>query len=115
MPQWTFLTNHAIVLSFLAKHPRITARELSLAIGITERTVRRFIADLDTAGYITKKREGRGVRYRINPDLSLRHDTYQEMAIGDFLESLGWKRRKKRPPVPEAEGQAEARSNRYPE
>ena len=111
MPEWTFLTNHAIVLSFLAKHPRITARELSTDIGITERAVRRFIADLYAAGYVTKKREGRGVRYRINPDLSLRHNTYQEMAIGDFLESLGWKRRKKRPPVPmaKAEGpQAEA-------
>ena len=105
MPEWTFLTNHALVLSFLAKHPRITARELSTAIGITERAVRRFIADLHTAGYITKKREGRGVRYRINPDLSLRHDTYREIAIGDFLESLGWKRRKKRPLIPKAKAE----------
>src|SRR4030042_215948 len=80
MPEWMFLTNHALVLSSLAKHPRITARELSTAIGITERAVRRFIADLHAAGYITKKKEGRGVRYRINPDLSLRHDTYREMA-----------------------------------
>ena len=111
MPEWTFLTNHALVLSFLAKHPSITARELSTSIGITERAVRRFIADLYAAGYVAKKREGRGVRYRINPDLSLRHDTYQEMDIGDFLESLGWKRRKKRPPIPKANGegtQAEA-------
>ena len=111
MPEWTFLTNHALVLSFLAKHPRITARELSTAIGITERAVRKFIADLHAAGYITKKKEGRGVRYRINPDLSLRHDTFREMAIGDFLESLGWKRRKKRTPIPKAKAegpQAEA-------
>jgi len=97
MPEWTFLTNHALVLSFLAKHPRITARELSISIGITERAVRKVIADLHETGYITKKREGRGVRYRINPNLPLRHETYQDMAIGDFLESLGWKRRKKRP------------------
>lgn len=96
MTEWTFLTNHAIVLSFLAKHPRITARELSTAIGITERAVRRFIADLHAAGYITKKREGRGVRYRINPNLPLRHDTYREIVIGDFLESLGWKRGKEK-------------------
>jgi len=95
MPEWMFLTNHALVLSFLAKHPRITARELSTAIGITERAVRRFIADLHAAGYISKKREGRGVKYRINPDLSLRHDTQYEVAIGDFLEALGWKRRRR--------------------
>ena len=100
MPEWTFLTNHALVLSFLAQHPRITARELSTAIGVSERAVRRFIADLHAAGYISKKREGRRVKYRINPDLPLRHDTYLEIAIGGFLESLGWKRRKKRPLIP---------------
>ena len=94
MPEWTFLTNHALVLSFLSKHPRITARELSTAIGITERAVRRFIADLYAAGYIEKKKDGRGVRYRINPELSFRHGTYRETAIGDFLESLGWRRPK---------------------
>ncbi|HEY95864.1 MAG TPA: helix-turn-helix transcriptional regulator [Dehalococcoidia bacterium] len=99
MPEWTFLTNHALVLSFLARHPRITARELSAVIGVTERAVRRFIADLQDAGYISKKRVGRGVRYDINPDLPLRHETYREMAIGDFLKALGWKKRKKHPPT----------------
>lgn len=92
MPEWTFLTNHAVVLSLLAKQPRITAKDISTSVGITERTVRRIIADLDAAEYITKKKEGRRIRYQINPNLSLRHETYQEMAIGDFLKSLGWKR-----------------------
>ncbi len=92
MPEWTFLTNHALVLSFLAQHPRITARELSTAMVITERAVRRFIADLHAAGYISKKREGRRIKYRINPDLNIRHNTHQEIAIGDFLKVLGWKK-----------------------
>mgnify|MGYP001105408346 CR=1 FL=1 len=96
MPEWTFVTNHALVLNFLAKQPRITARELATAIGITERTVRKIIADLDAAGYISKKKQGRRIRYRINPHLSLRHDAHQEIAVGDFLKALGWKRRRKR-------------------
>jgi len=109
MPEWAFLTNHALVLSFIAKQPRITARELSTAIGITERAVRKMIADLDAAGYISKKREGRRIKYRINPELSLRHDAHQEIAIGDFLEALGWKRRRKRTPVTkEAEAVSQA-------
>jgi DNA-binding transcriptional ArsR family regulator len=95
MPRWTFLTKHALVLSLLAKRPRITARELATAIGITERVVRRVIADLYAAEYIQKKREGRGVKYRINPDLSLRHDTHQDIGVGQFLEALGWKRRRR--------------------
>ncbi len=95
MAEWAFLTNHALVLSLMAKQPRITARELAASIGITERTVRKIIADLDTAGYISKKKQGRRVRYHINPGLSMRHDVHQEIAIGDFLEALGWKRRRR--------------------
>ena len=94
MVEWTFVTNHALVLSFLAKQPRITARELSATIGVTERTVRKIIADLDEAGYITKKKQGRRIRYRINPDLSMRHDAHQEIAVGHFLEALGWRGRR---------------------
>ena len=92
MPEWTFITKHAVALSLIAKHPRITALELGAAMGLTERVVRKVIADLYAAGYIGKKREGRGIRYRINPDLPLRQDTHLEVAIGDFLEPLGWKR-----------------------
>jgi len=93
MPEWGFLTNHALVLSFLSKHPRITARELSDVIGITERATRKIIADLDATGYIGKKREGRRIRYRINPDLPVRHDMHRDTAIGDLLEALGCRRR----------------------
>ena len=96
MPEWTFITKHAVALSLISKHPRITALELGAAMGLTERVVRKLIADLYAAGYIGKKREGRGVRYRVNPDLPLRQDTHLEVAIGDFLESLGWKRPQKK-------------------
>ena len=96
MSEWIFLTNHALVLSYLAKQPSITARAISIDCGITERAIRKIIADLDGAGYITKRKVGRGMRYRINPDLLLRHDTYNEIIIGDFLQALGWKRRRRR-------------------
>ena len=89
MSEWTFLTNHAVVLSFLARHPRITARELSQAVGITERATRKIIADLNEAGYIEKMREGRRVRYHISTDLPLRHETQRDTAIGQLLETLG--------------------------
>ncbi|MDH5770765.1 MAG: helix-turn-helix domain-containing protein [Candidatus Bathyarchaeota archaeon] len=103
MPKWTFLTNHALVLSSIAKQPRITAREISVTIGITERAVRKIIADLDAAEYISKKKEGRRIMYRINHDLSLRHGTYQEVAVGDFLEALGCGRMPKRTHTPKVD------------
>jgi DNA-binding transcriptional ArsR family regulator len=96
MHGWTFLTNHGLVLSVLAKYPRITGRELSAMVGITERATRKIIADLEAEGYITKKKEGRGIRYRINPDLPMRHETYEDTAIGDFLKALGWKKKQAR-------------------
>ena len=94
MPEWTFLTNHGLVLSSLAHHPRITARELADIVGITERATRKIIADLAGAGYIIKKREGRRNRYGINPGLPLRHESHDTAVIGDLLEALGWKRRR---------------------
>lgn len=91
MPEWTFLSNHALVLSYIAHHPRITARELANAIGITERATRKIIADLLETGYIAKKKEGRRNRYRVDPDLALRHPGHGETAVGDLLKALGWK------------------------
>lgn len=97
MPGWSFLTNHAVVLSYIAHYPRITALDLAQAAGITERAVRKIIADLLDAGYLTIKREGRRSHYHVNPDLPLRHAGYEEGAVGYLLEALGWKRRKRSP------------------
>ena len=96
MPKWTFLTNHALVLCLIAQQPRITAREISSTINITEKATRNIINDLEGDGYITKKREGRRLRYTVYTDLPLRHEMQQDRAIGDLLEVLGWKRRVRR-------------------
>jgi len=95
MSEWSFLTSYGLVLSLISKKPRITGIELSREIGITERAVRRVIFDLVACGYISKKKEGRCIKYRINPNLPMRHDTQQEIIVGDLLEALGWKRRRK--------------------
>jgi DNA-binding Lrp family transcriptional regulator len=96
MPGWKFLTNHALVLCQIAQHPRITAREISTTIGITEKATRNIINDLETDGYITKKKEGRRIKYTVDADLPLRTETQQDNAIGDLLQTLGWKRRGKK-------------------
>ena len=90
MKQWTFITHHAAVLVLMANHPRITARELAQKVGVTERTVRMIISDLEAGGYILKAREGRGVQYRVCPEIPLRYQSHQETAVGQLLEILGW-------------------------
>ena len=51
MKTWTFLTNHAFILGLLAKRKRITAREIAEETGITERSVRKIIAELESENY----------------------------------------------------------------
>jgi predicted transcriptional regulator len=93
MATWLILTNHALVLYHLARKPLITAREVAHSIGITERAVRKIIADLDAASYIKKAKVGRRIRYSINPTLPLRYDDHAGVSIIEFLKALGWKRR----------------------
>jgi len=96
LPGWKFVTNYALVLCQVAQHPRITAREISMTISITEKATRKIITDLEIDGYVTKKKEGRRLRYRINPDLPLRAETQLDKAVGALLGVLGWKPRKRR-------------------
>lgn len=95
MAEWKFVTNYALVLVYLAKHPRITARELATSIGVTERAVRKIIADLEAESYISKEKEGRRVKYFINSKLPFRHQTQRDKSIGKLLKVLGWKEKKK--------------------
>jgi DNA-binding MarR family transcriptional regulator len=94
MGEWKFVTSHALVLIHLAKHPQMTARELSNFIGITERAVRKIIADLEKEGYFRKEKDGRRVKYFINPKLPFRHHTQKDKAIEKLLAALGWKEQK---------------------
>lgn len=93
MAEWTFVTNHAVVLSFVAKFPKITAREMADEIGITERAVRNIVKDLEKANYLMKRRDGRRIQYSIKPNLTLRHRTQRDKIIGDLLKVLGWNRK----------------------
>jgi predicted transcriptional regulator len=94
MLPWTFVTNHAVVLSFIARHPLITGHELALEVGISERAIRRIIAELCEGGYIAKEKEGRRVRYQVKHHAYLRHKALRDKAVGDLLKVLNPQRQK---------------------
>jgi DNA-binding Lrp family transcriptional regulator len=96
MGEWKFVTNHALVLCLIAQQPRITAREIAATVGITEKATRNIINDLEADGYVDKTKEGRRIRYGIDPEMPLRHDLQEDKAVGDLLEILGWEKRRKR-------------------
>ena len=93
MPKFRFLTNHALVLSHIARQPRITAREISDIIGISERATHNIIGDLLDEEYITKRREGRRNRYMFNPDRAISPAGWEDTAAGYLLAAIGWKKR----------------------
>jgi predicted transcriptional regulator of viral defense system len=96
MRGWKFVTNHALVFCLIAQQPRITARDIALTVGITEKATRNIINDLEADGYVTKTREGRRIRYGIDSELPLRHEMQDDKVVGDLLELLGWEKRRKR-------------------
>jgi predicted transcriptional regulator len=88
-PDWTFLTNHAQVLSCIAEEPDIRGRDIAERVGITERAAQSIIADLVACGYVTRTREGRRNRYAIVPEGRLRHPLQADHTIGELLAALG--------------------------
>jgi predicted transcriptional regulator len=86
MPEWHFITNHGAVLVLIAQRRQITAREIAAALGLTERPVRRIIAELEAAGYLHKQRVGRVNQYEVTLDLPLRQSVHREVAVGDLLQ-----------------------------
>jgi MarR family len=85
---WTLLTGHGHVLVEIARNPDARIRDISPAVGLTERTVQAIVADLEAAGYITRTRVGRRTRYRVNPDSSFRHKAQDGLRIGPLLDEL---------------------------
>ena len=86
MPEWHFITNHGAVLVLIAQRRQITAREIAAALELTERPVRRIIAELEVAGYLHKQRVGRVNQYEVILDLPLRQHEHREVAIGELLQ-----------------------------
>ena len=86
--KWTFITNHAVVLTLLDREKRLTSRDIASALGITERSVIRIIKDLESAGYITKRKEGRENRYTVNAELPLRREDQREVSVNELLKLI---------------------------
>jgi DNA-binding IclR family transcriptional regulator len=88
MGDWSFLTNHARALLWIAHDPGARLRDLAAALDITERTAYGLIVDLTEAGYVVKEKTGRRNRYHIQEHLPLRGSISRERTIGEVLDLL---------------------------
>ena len=71
--QWTFLTNHAHVLLAIARDPQVRLRDVAVTVGITERAAQKIVADLVSAGYLSRERVGRRNSYTVASGRPFRH------------------------------------------
>ena len=55
------------------------------ASGITERAVQRIVTELETAGYITRHRNGRRNTYTVHRHNPLRHPIENHRSVADLL------------------------------
>lgn len=85
---WTFLTNHGHVLLCVSSGEPLTARELALLIGITERSVQAILTDLTEEGYLRKFKVGRQNVYKLNPKGKLRHPLEANHTVGELVAAL---------------------------
>jgi len=85
---WTLLTGHGHVLVEIARNPEARIRDISPVVGLTDRSVQAIVADLEAAGYLTRKRAGRRVVYTVNRDSLFRHSAQEGLRVGPLLDLL---------------------------
>jgi uncharacterized membrane protein len=83
--RWDFLTNHAHVLLCVAHDSGIRLREIAASVGITERGAHKILSQLVEEGYVLRERRGRRNRYKVKPELPLRHPLVAEREVGELL------------------------------
>lgn len=87
--EWSFLTNHARALLFIAANPDARLRDLAGGLGVTERTAYGIVLDLSDGGYVVKERDGRRNRYLIQDDVPLRDPVPRKRTVRELLDLLG--------------------------
>jgi hypothetical protein len=85
---WTLLTGHGHVLVEIARDPDARIRDIAAVAGLTERAVQAIVADLESAGYLTRTRVGRRTTYTVDPDKLFRHPAQEGLRVGPFLDML---------------------------
>lgn len=71
--KWGFLTNHALVLLHVYEHPNSTLREISHAVGITERATLSILRDMEEDQVVTRTKVGRNNHYEVNLRAVMNH------------------------------------------
>jgi DNA-binding IclR family transcriptional regulator len=76
------------VLLCVAREPGMRLRDIADCVGITERASHRIVCELEEAGYLTRRREGRRNVYDVHPQVPLPHPLERNATVGDLLAAV---------------------------
>jgi predicted transcriptional regulator len=82
---WTYLTNHSHVLICLYRDPHMRLRDVADLVGVTERAVQMIVHDLEDAGVVSHRRDGRRNVYNVDLDHELRHPVEAHRTVRDLV------------------------------
>jgi len=83
--QWSFVSNHSLVLTALHQNPDARQRDIAASIGITQGAVQRILHDLAESGHVSIQRIGRRNQYRLDPQAPMRHPKLEGVEVGDLV------------------------------
>ena len=88
--RWGFLTNHALVLIYVVRHPGATVREISSGVGVTERATLEILRQLESEQIVERGREGRKNTYTVNFDrmAAYRREGTVQLTPREFVDGL---------------------------
>jgi DNA-binding transcriptional regulator GbsR (MarR family) len=82
------MSTHGVVLFYIAAQPDSTMRQMSEALGITERRIAQVVRDLADAHLLVVTKDGRRNSYSANLDANFRHPTLSHVKLKRLVEVL---------------------------
>ena len=73
------------MLLCVVRDPSMRLRDIADCVGITERAAHRIVCELESAGYLSRRREGRRNVYEVHPQVTLPHALERDAKLGDLL------------------------------
>jgi DNA-binding Lrp family transcriptional regulator len=85
----------------LAQHPNSTLREISAAVGVTERATLSIVRALEQEGIISRRKDGRRMHYRVDFQAVLDHPTQTSLTVRELVTQIAELVRQFPPPEPD--------------
>jgi DNA-binding transcriptional ArsR family regulator len=76
------------VLLYVAGYPGARVRDIAAAVGITERRAYAVLRELEDAGYVVRRRVGRGVEFAIREEAPMRASLVRHLPVRQLLRLL---------------------------